>query len=171
MSLKDDFETLDPGAEVQAAYDKAPANNWTIARQSAALSMGAKILSGVLGDEIIELQERGTYPNALHDVVIVLWLESLTPAEVIRVNTKQSIEESTGAAYNWAEVNGVKYGSPAYLVGLRKMAEIVGGIFTSFYGVEATSVKREPLRKNGSRRLGKSARPSTQSKPGSTITK
>jgi hypothetical protein len=167
-TLNEDFATLDPAEEVQAAYDNSAVNNWTIARHSAAMSMGASILSGIFGPELKELQDSGTYPNALRDVVIVLWLLNLSPAEVIRINSRLKIDEAIAAAYNWAEIEGIKYGSAAYINGIRTLTEIVGNIFTSFYGVESTG-KKEPLRKNDSSRPGKSGRRTTGSKRASTI--
>jgi hypothetical protein len=155
-------EVLDPAEEVQNAYDKATVSNWTIARHSAAMSMGATILSGVFGPELKSLQETGAYPNALRDVVIVLWLCSLSAEEVIKINSRLNLERNTADAYAWAEAEGIKYGSKKYLDGVRTLTEIVGGIFSSFYAVDS---KPEIVRKNVSSPHGKLASPTTRSKP------
>jgi len=165
-NLKDDLDILDPEAEIQKAYDTAQKIPWTIARHSAAMSMGVSILSGVFGPELKGLQDKGVYPNSLRDVVLVLWLLSRTEAEVIRVNARQNIDEAIAEAYLWAEKEGVKYGSPRYLDGVRTLTEIVGSIFTSFYAVDGK--KAEVPRKNDSRPPGKSARPTTRLKPAGT---
>jgi hypothetical protein len=164
-NLKEDLETLDPEAEIQKAYDTAQKTPWTIARHSAAMSMGCTILSGVFVSEIKGLQDKGVYPNALRDVVIVLWLLSRTEAEVIRVNARQKIEEAIAEAYLWAEKEGIQYGSPKYLDGVRTLTEIVGSIFTSFYAVDK---KAEAPRKNDSRPPGRSVRRITRLKPAGT---
>jgi hypothetical protein len=165
-NLKDDLDILDPEVEIQKAFDTAQKINWTIARHSAAMSMGVSILSGVFGPELKGLQDKGVYPNALRDVVLVLWLLNRTEAEVIRVNSRQNIDESIADAYIWAEAEGIKYGSPKYLDGVRILTEIVGSIFTSFYAVDGK--KPEAARKNGLRPPGKSARRITRSKPAGT---
>jgi hypothetical protein len=162
-NLKQDLDILDSETEIQKAYDTAQKINWTIARHSAAMSMGCTILSGVFGPELKGLQDKGVYPNALRDVVIVLWLLSRTEAEVIRVNSRQNIDEAIAEAYLWAEAEGIKYGSPKYLDGVRTLTEIVGSVFTSFYAVDGK--KPEAPRKNDSRPHGRSGRPITRSKP------
>lgn len=168
-NLNDDLEAIDPEAGIQQAYDTAQKIPWTIARHSAAMSMGVTILAGVFGPELKGLQDKGVYPNALRDVVLVLWLLSRTEAEVIRVNARQNIDEAIADAYLWAEAEGIKYGSAKYLDGVRTLTEIVGGIYTSFYAVEGK--KPQAHRKNGSRPPGKSERPSTRSKqPATTLT-
>jgi len=165
-TLKADLETVDPDSEIQKAYDSAQKTPWTIARQSAAMSMGSTILSGIYGPELKGLRDKGVYPNSLRDVVIVLWLLSRTEAEVIRVNARQNIDEAVAEAYLWAETEGIKYGSPKYLDGVRTLTEIVGSIFTSFYAVDGK--KPEAPRKNDSRPPGRSGRPITRSKPAGT---
>jgi len=162
-NLKADLETVDPATEIQQAYDQAQKTPWTIARQSAAMSMGSKILSGVYAPDINELQDTGTYPNSLRDVVIVLWLLSRTEAEVIRINARQHIDEAFAEAYLWAEKEGIKYASPKYLDGVRTLTEIVASVFSSFYAVDGK--KPESPRKNDSRPLGRSGSPITRSKP------
>jgi hypothetical protein len=168
-ALKEDLDTIDPEAQIQEAYDKAQKTPWTIARQTAAMSMGCTILSGIYGPELKGLQDNGVYSNSLRDVVLVMWLLSRTEAEVIHVIARQNIDAAIAEAYLWAEKEGIKYGSPKYLDGVRTVTEIVGSIFTSFYSVD--SKKREPARKNVSRPHGRSALPITRSKPaGTTLT-
>jgi hypothetical protein len=166
-NLRDDLDMLDPAGEVQKAYDSAQKIPWTIARHSAAMSMGVTILAGVFGPELRGLQDKGVYPNALRDVVLVLWLLSRTEAEVIRVNSRQNIDEAIAEAYLWAEKEGIKYGSPKYLDGVRTLTEIVGSIYSSFYAVEGN--KPEAPRKNGIGRHGRSARRSMRLKPPATM--
>jgi hypothetical protein len=167
--LKEDLDTVEPETQIQDAYDKAQKIPWTIARQSAAMSMGCTILAGIYGPELKGLQDKGVYPNSLRDVVLVLWLLSRTEAEVIQVNARQNIDAAIAEAYLWAEKEGIKYGSPKYLDGVRTVTEIVGSIFTSFYSVDGK--KRETPRKNVSRPRGRSALPITRSKPaGTTLT-
>jgi len=129
------------------------------------MSMGSKILSGVYGPDIKQLQDNGAYPNSLRDVVIVLWLLSRSEAEVIRLIARQNIDEAFAEAFLWSEKEGIKYGSPKYLDGVRTLTEIVGAIYTSFYSVDG---KRETPRKNVSRPPGKSEPPTTRSKPAGT---
>ena len=162
-NLTEDFETLEPAEEVQVAYDNAAKSNWTISRQSVAMFMGCSILNGVYGPELKGLQTKGVYPNVLHDVVIVLWLVSLSPEQVLDLLSYPNKKQGIADAYAWAEKNGIRYGSPKYLDGVRTLSEIVGGIFTSFYAREDSA--KEPPRKNGTRRLGKSGRHTTQSSP------
>jgi hypothetical protein len=165
-NLKDDLEALDPEAEIQQAYDRSQKIPWTIARQSAALSMGVTILSGVFGPELKGLEDKGVYPNALRDVVLVLWLLSRSEAEVIRINARQNIDEAIAEAFLWAEKEEIRYASAKYRDGVRTLTEIVGGIYTSFYAVNGK--KPEALRKNGSRPPGKSAPRTTRLKPAGT---
>jgi hypothetical protein len=168
-SLKEDFETIEPETQIQDAYDKAQKTPWTIARHSAAMSMGCTILCGVFGPELKGLQDKGVYPNSLRDVVLVLWLLSRTEAEVIQVNARQNIDAAIAEAYLWAEKEGIKYASPKYLDGVRTLTEIVGSIFTSFYSVDGK--KKDSPRKNVSRPLGRSVSPITRSKrAGTTLT-
>lgn len=166
-NLKDDLEALDPEAEIQKAYDSAQKIAWTIARQSAAMSMGCTILSGVFGPELKGLQDKGVYPNSLRDVVLVLWLLSRSEAEVIRINARQNIDDAIAEAFLWAEGEEIKYGSAKYLEGVRTITEIVGSIYSSFYAIE--SKKPETPRKNGTRPPGKSARAITRSRPAGTM--
>jgi hypothetical protein len=143
-----------PEVAVQKAYDAALSSRWTISRQSAAMNAGCSILSGVFGPELRSLQTRGTYPNALHDVILVLHLISLEPEKVIDLLAYPNKKQVIADAYVWAEKEGITYGSAKYLEGVRTLTEIVGSIFSSFYAVESTS-KKEPTRPNGSEPHGK----------------
>jgi hypothetical protein len=165
-ALKEDLDTVEPETQIQQAYESAQKIPWTIARHSAAMSMGCTILSGVFGPELKGLQDKGVYPNSLRDVVLVLWLLSRTEAEVIQVNARQNIDAAIAEAYLWAEKEGIKYGSPKYLDGVRTLTEIVGSIFTSFYSVEGR--KSQTPRKNVSRPRGRSVSPITRSKRAGT---
>jgi hypothetical protein len=127
------------------------------------MSMGCTILAGVFGPELAGLQDKGTYPNALRDVVIVLWLLSRSPAEVMRINARQNVDEATTEAFLWAETEGIAYGSAKYMDGVRTLTEVVGGIYTSFYNMSSKG-KREPDLKNGLSPAGKSVRPTGRSK-------
>jgi hypothetical protein len=165
--LNDDFALLDPAKEVQEAFDQAVKTNWTIARHSAALSMGASILSGVFGPELKSMQDSGTYANALRDVVIVLWLCHLTPEEVVHINSRLNIDQSIKEAFEWAEAEGISYGTQKYINGVKTLTEIVHGIFTSFYAVNNGAKIKDgvPVKKN-TKPPGKSTSRSTRSRSG-----
>src|SRR5215471_11762085 len=80
----------DPDLEIQEAFDEAGTDGetrapWTIARHSAAMNLGCKAVLAV-GPDVRQLMIKGTYPNALRDVIIVLWLCSLSEKEIIKLN-------------------------------------------------------------------------------------
>jgi hypothetical protein len=150
-----------PEVAVQKAYDSALPSRWTISRQSVAMNIGCSILSGVFGPELRSLQTRGTYPNALHDVILVLWLISLEAEKVIDLLTYPSKKQAIADAYTWGEKEGITYGSAKYLEGVKTLTEIVGSIFSSFYAIDA---KKEPTRPNDSEPHGKSPSQPVRSK-------
>lgn len=133
----------DPAKDVQAAYDNsdagqfagAPRAAWTIARHSAAMNLGCKIVLAV-GPDVKELMVRGTYSNSLRDVIIALWLCTLSETEVIRLNcalSKADEEKAITTAFKWAEKVGLEYGSKLFLEGLALLDSIVEGVWKSFY--------------------------------------
>jgi hypothetical protein len=166
-SLKDDLETLDPAEEVQKAFDQSVNDNWTPARQSAAMSLGVDILTGVFKKDIKRLEKTGTYPNVYRDVIIVLWLRDLPWEEVTRINARvggedprEQVEECIAKAYAWAETEGLSYASPKFREGVRTMLGLVKRVFTSFYAVEGNG-KPESALKKSTGQPGKSASVST----------
>lgn len=162
QTLNEDFAVLDPAVAIQEAHDKAIVSKWTIARHSAALSMGATILSGVFGPEMKGLEKKGTYPNALRDVVIVGWLCSLDPEAVDYLNAHLNLDEAIAAAFAWAEKEGICYGSPRYIKGVNNLTEIVGGIYASFYAIDTRPKSPQPSSKKNIKSLGKSRLPTTR---------
>jgi hypothetical protein len=167
MSLKDDLETIEPAYEVQKAFDGSIGLNgrypWTARRQTAAMHMGCEIME-VVGarSDLRKLTKQGTYPNAMRDVVIVLWLCSLHPEEVIDVICTEKTG-SVGLAFNWAEAEGISYGSEKYREGLTLVTSIIGEILSS----SATSEKKDinPDSKKNINQHGKSVSPSPPRKP------
>src|ERR1700739_1674553 len=93
MNLNDELNIFDPESEVQSAYDNSARiefsasrlHPWTIARHSAALSLGCQLITAV-GPFVKEFMDSGTYSNVYRDVVIVLWLCSRTDEEIISMD-------------------------------------------------------------------------------------
>jgi hypothetical protein len=133
----------DPALDVQIAYEEGGAGitfagvtaPWTIARHSAALSLGCKPLLGV-GPDVRDLMVNGTYSNALRDVIIVLWICSLTEKEVLKLNcvlSPEAEQEAIAKAFSWAEKIGLTYGTRLYLEGLALLDRLITGIWHSFF--------------------------------------
>lgn len=145
--------------EIQEAFDGAGANGrvpWTIARHSAAMNLGCKAVLAV-GPDVRELMIKGTYPNALRDVIIVLWLCSLNEKEVIKLNcfmTAEAEQKAISQAFAWADKVGLQYGNKLFLEGLASLDSIVSQIWHSFYQTTGTSNKAT-IKKN-SHQPGKS---------------
>ncbi len=161
-NVNDEVIEDSPDIAVQKAYVEAIATNWTEDRQTVAMELGCSVLRGVFG-EMDELQEKGSYPNVLFDVVIVLWLRSLDPDQVIDLLAYPNKRQAIAAAYAWAKAEGIKYGNAKYIEGVRAIASIVGGIHASIHAIESDG-KTEPLRKNDTRQAGKSGLPITRAR-------
>lgn len=130
----------DPDSEIQEAFDEADSDAetrapWTIARHSAAMNLGCKAVLAV-GPDVRQLMIKGTYPNALRDVIIVLWLCSLSEKEVIKLNClmmPEAEEKAIARAFEWAEKAGLEYGNKLFLEGLEFLDRIVSQVWKSFY--------------------------------------
>lgn len=167
-TLKEDFEILDPAEDVQKAYDQADVENpWTARRQSAALIMEVRILSG--GKDATEdlslLLKNGAYPNVFHDVVVTLWLRFLSPEEVIHIVARRDKVQAIASAYSWAEKEDLQYGSDRYLEGLKFLLDTVLGILTSRHSVDRSA----PFQETSSRLPGKSDSSFQPSRPADTM--
>src|SRR5258707_1966241 len=125
MSLREDLEMLSPEAEVQKAFDESARlefgsenmNPWTIARHSAAMSMGCKVIAAVCPDAV-GLLSKGNYSNIFRDVVIAMWVCSLSDHAVIRLNYAAS-QSDIEQAFQWAESVGLTYGSKLFIEGVK----------------------------------------------------
>jgi|SRR6516225_5226474 hypothetical protein len=145
----------DPVLDIQNAFDQAQVDGtefagalrapWTIARHSAAMNLGCKVILAI-GPDVRELMTTGAYSNALRDVILVLWLCSLAETEVIKLNcilSAQAEQQAITKAFGWADKIGLIYGSKLYLEGLALLDEIISGVWHSFYStVDNGSEKR-----------------------------
>src|ERR1700739_565948 len=123
MSLKDDLDILDPAAGVQEAYDKSVSNEfdgellqpWTIARESAAMILGCRILQD--WNLVKRFADKGRYPNELHDFIVTLWLLTQDSEKVMQVIKGSDIKASEyiDEAYAWAESIKFTSSSKAYV--------------------------------------------------------
>jgi hypothetical protein len=166
--------------DIQNAFDQAQTNGaefagdsrapWTIARHSAAMNLGCKVILAI-GPDVRELMTTGTYSNALRDVILVLWLCSLSETEVIKLNcilTKETEQEAITKAFKWADKIGLVYGSKLYLEGLALLDEIISGVWHSFYSTVANGSEKR-VKKN-SHPPGKSESPiQPSSQPGTAL--
>lgn len=156
----------DPLLDVQEAFDQAEAGGaefadqprapWTIARHSAAMNLGCKVVLAI-GPDVRELMTKGAYSNALRDVIIVLWLCSLPETEVIKLNcilSSQAEQKAIERAFRWADKIGLVYGSKLYLEGLSLLDAIISQVWHSFYSTVDSGSGKE-VKKN-SHQPGKS---------------
>lgn len=144
MSLNEDF---DLGQEAQKAYDGAISNHWdgqilepwTISRETASLIMGCKLLSD--WNTVRRFWKTNTYPSALKDVVIVLWLLIQTREGVrdVILAGEDRAGESLDAALQWAEYNKISVGSKGYNEGVKILGKITGEKMRSQFEVESTN--------------------------------
>ena len=161
MNLNDDLTILDQDGAAQSAYDESKRlrfdgqalHPWTIARHSVAMTLGCKLITAV-GPFVSEFLDCGNYSNIYRDVVIVLWLCSLDAEQVIEVDGAE-VPKSIQRAYAWAEENGVEYGGPAYLEGVKLLDRILKQILASFFEVEQSEpvVKKKDIARPGRSRL------------------
>lgn len=162
MSLKEDLDTLEPEAEAQKAFDesavikfgKEKMHPWTMARHSAAMSMGCQVISAI-GPSCSQMLQTGTWPNALKDVVIMMWIASLPEEEVLSINYSTG-KEDIEKAFKWAEKVGLKYGNELYLEGVAALDNIVWQILVSNFSVEKTAGSSTTFKKSLSSQPGKS---------------
>lgn len=144
-ALNEDFAILDPAANVQEAYDESkrpkwggkPLNPWTIARHSVALTLGCKLITAV-GPFVSEFIKDGTYGNLYRDVIIVLYLSSLSAEEIINLDVHCEPAEAMRGAFEWAEENSVAYGSRAFLDGVKLLSQTLNHILSSRYESSGT---------------------------------
>lgn len=168
MSLNEEFEIFNPASEVQKAYDEstrvafaeADLRPWTIARHSVAIALGCKLVSAI-GPFVAEFLETGAYDNVFRDVVIVLYLSSVTDDYVLDLDASLNIKKTMTEAYAWAEQHGVVYGSVAFISGVQILDKILKNILSSFFSVESEGAsegkKKIPVRlANPNRRASKS---------------
>ena len=162
MSLKEDLEIFDPAKSVQEAYDKSVSNEfngevlepWTIARESAAMILGVRILNDFA--LVKRFVERGKYANELHDFIVVVWLlhqDSKKVVQVIRgsdIKAESFIEE----AYAWAEEIGFRPGSEYYKAAGTIIGKITVEKIRSYF--ESTSKISEVKKKLSTLQVGKS---------------
>src|SRR5215475_8373938 len=150
----------DPGLNAQEAFDQVQGEGaefagrsrapWTIARHSAAMNLGCKVVLAI-GPDVRELMIRGAYSNALRDVIIVLWLCSLSETEVIKLNcilTPEAEQQAITKAFKWADSIGLVYGSKLYLEGLALLDGIVEGVWHSFYSTTSNGSSGKAVKKN-----------------------
>lgn len=168
MSLQEDLETITPEAGVQIAYNDSARiefgtekmHPWTIARHSAAMSMGCSVMSAV-GPDTVGLLSKGNYSNIFRDVVIAMWISSLSDHAVIKLNYHRSASDLE-QAFSWAEAIGLTYGSKLFLEGVKLLDKIVSDILASFFSIEGN--KPDAIKKKDTNQLGKSKSPTTRRK-------
>src|SRR5260221_155741 len=107
---------------------------WTIARHSAAMSMGCKVISAV-GPDAVGLLSKGNYSNIFRDVVIAMWICSLSDHAAIRLNYAAS-QSDIESAFQWAESVGLTYGSKLFIEGVKVLDKVVSGVLASFFSIE-----------------------------------
>jgi hypothetical protein len=163
MSLRDDLAVFDPVSDVQSAYDESARTvfneselrPWTISRHSVAIALGCKLASAV-GPFVAEFLETGSYDNVFRDVVIVLYLSSLSDDNVLALDAKLNVQKAMSEAYSWAERHGVAYGSQGFISGVAILDKILRNILSSFFEVEHDSeleVKKKDIDHPGKFRL------------------
>jgi len=159
VSLADDLATLSPEQSVQKAYDDSACTRlgdqamhpWTIARHSAAMSMGCGVISAI-GPDAVGLLSKGSYRNILRDVIIATWLCSIDAEDVEKINAGLDIEKATALAFKFAESRGLSYGSKLFLDGVQLLDSIVSKVLDSFYSIEGNrreDKKKEPIAQAG----------------------
>lgn len=165
MSLKEEFDIFNPASDVQKAYDEsarvkfdeAELRPWTIARHSVAISLGCKLVSAI-GPFVAEFLETGSYDNLFRDVVIVLYLSSVTDDYILDLDASLNIKKTMTAAYEWAEKHEVVYGSAAFISGVQILDKILKNILSSFFSVDSEGGAPEGKKKDIDA-LGKSKSP------------
>jgi hypothetical protein len=158
-------EVLDeesPEVEIQKAYDSAVETPWSISAQTLAMSLSCGILDGTFGPQLKSLQTKGTYNTALYDTIIVLWILSLTPDEILDHLAYPSKKAALKLAYEFAEKENIRLGTKRYFDGIKLITSICGSIFASFYALDNVNGKAPP--KNDLRQAGSSDLPIQQSK-------
>lgn len=168
MSLKDEleFSEHDQQDETQEAYDEAKRgpvsgdlvfNTWTLRRHSVAMTLGCKVILAV-GPAVKGLLDKGTYSNALRDVVIVLWLSSQDDDKVKLIDRSSDPLAYIDEAFEWAESVQLGYGTKLYMDGLKIIEAIVLKIFASMFTVDETDKKPSAQKKTVTAQRGKSKR-------------
>jgi hypothetical protein len=167
MSLSEDLETLSPADEVQKAYDASGSTKlgdellhpWTIARHSAAMSMGCGVISAI-GPDTVGLLSKGSYRNVLRDVIIAVWLCSIDADRVEKINARMDVEKAIAEAFKFAEQRKITYGSKLFLDGVKLLSSVVSQVLDSFYSIEG-NVRDEVKKKDGTPLDGKYDSPTT----------
>jgi hypothetical protein len=132
MSLRDELAMEPSAADVQQAYDEAGRYEfmgrrlepWTIRRQSVAIALGCKIMSGMEGKTVESYLATGFYSEVFRDLIICLYLMHLNKRQVVELE-ELSKTDAMDRAYDWAEAIPLIYGTALFFEGAKVLAKIL----------------------------------------------
>jgi hypothetical protein len=128
-------------------------------RQTAAESMGVKIVSASFGRHAEELAETGSYPGFLADAIAIVWLCSQPISTAHRAVRKP--DEATTRSMQWWEAEGGDVGSEKHIELIETFSSIIEDVFAVQATIEA------PSGKGGGNSLGESLAPPPNTSPSS----
>lgn len=124
MSLEDDLAELE--FDTQGAYNSAKRvvfdgksmEPWTSQRLAIAMELRCHVMR-LVGPEAAEFVAKGSYPNMFRDVLIVMYLSSLTVDQLNEIDCCDTPRQKyLPKVYEWGDLVGLKYGSELYLEGV-----------------------------------------------------